>query len=255
MSPADGSTTTPGASVASLQQRIDALRATRGYASYLRARDEVLRMLAHGRDGSAAPSEYWREELAGFDYLLDASPLIVERLREHSHHVTGVRPYEYRAGQPARRAALETKLAALRRAGGEELLVPESSQLGGFGFDIDGALYNIDTLKFYEALIALDRAGVLGELRAAPGRPVVWEIGAGWGGFAYQVKTLFPDVTYVICDLPELFLFSATYLMTLFPDASVLFADPDRPEELSDADFVFVPNTALGVIEAASTSP
>ena len=119
--------------------------------------------------------------------------------------------------------------------------MPESSQLGGFGFDIDGALYNIDTLKFYEALIALDRAGVLGELRAAPGRPVVWEIGAGWGGFAYQVKTLFPDVTYVICDLPELFLFSATYLMTLFPDASVLFADPDRPAELSDADFVFVP--------------
>src|SRR5687768_8616440 len=167
-------------------------------------------MLTHDRAGSAAPSEYWREELSGFDYLLDASPLIVERLREHTHHITGLRPYDYRGGQPARRAALAAKLGALREAGRDDLLVPESPALGGFGFEIDGALYNLDTLKFYEALIALDRAGVLGELRRATGRPVVWEIGAGWGGFAYQLKTLFPDVTYVICDLPELFLFSAT---------------------------------------------
>ena len=61
---------------------------------------------------------------------------------------------------------------------------------------------------------------MLDEIRA-PGRKLVWEIGAGWGGFAYQFKTLFPDVTYVIVDLPELFLFSATYLMTLFPEAKV----------------------------------
>ena len=43
------------------------------------------------------------------------------------------------------------------------------------------------------------------------------------GGFPYQFKSLCPSVTYVISDFPELFLFSATYLMTAFPDAEVGF--------------------------------
>jgi hypothetical protein len=78
---------------------------------------------------------------------------------------------------------------------------------------------------------------------------VVWEIGAGWGGFPYQFKKLFPNVTYVITDFPELFLFSATYLMTAFPDAKVLFVADGTGEaddaDWNDYDFVFVPHTAL----------
>ena len=36
-----------------------------------------------------APSSYWQEELANFEYMLDASPLIIEKLRHHTHHITG----------------------------------------------------------------------------------------------------------------------------------------------------------------------
>src|SRR3712207_8746167 len=79
-------------------------------------------------------------------------------------------------------------------------------------------LYNLDTLKFCEALIALQRGGVLGALRADGPRRVVVEVGSGWGGFAYQLKTLCPQLTIVLVDLPELFLFSGTYLRTLFPE-------------------------------------
>ena len=128
---------------------------------------------------------------------------------------------------------------------GDALLVPEPAALGGFGYEIDGALYNIDTLKFFEALIALERGAVLDEIRA-PGRRLVWEIGAGWGGFAYQFKTLFPDVTYVIVDLPELFQFSATYLTTLFPEAKVVHGngDVDALADWESVDFAFVPTHA-----------
>ena len=124
---------------------------------------------------------------------------------------------------------------------GDALLVPEAPALGGFGYEIDSALYNIDTLKFFEALVALERGAVLDEIRV-PGRRLVWEIGARWGGFAYQFKTLFPDVTYVIVDAPELFRLSATYLMTLFPEAKVHFhGDGETLADWESVDFAFVP--------------
>jgi len=98
-------------------------------------------------------------------------------------------------------------------------------------------------------LIGMQRGGVLDALRPID-RPLVCEIGAGWGGFAYQFKTLFPRSTYVIVDFPELFLISATYLKSQFPSATVQFlgqgGDPAGDGWVSqwqDADFIFVPNT------------
>ena len=180
--------------------------------------------------------------------MLDASPLIVDKLRHHCLHITGIRPYDYRSNADERGRQLAQKLAALIDVGGRELLVPESPCLGGFGFEIDGNLYNLDTLKFYEALIAIERGGVMQQLSAPNRRKVVCEIGGGWGGFAYQFKTLLPDVTYVLVDFPEVFLFSAVYLLTLFPGSTFLFwgegNDWRDPEALLKADFVFIPLTA-----------
>ena len=154
--------------------------------------------------------------------MIEASPLIVRKLRHHAFHITGIRPYDYRSKGDTRRAHFEARLQALRELAGDSLLVPESPALGGFGYDIGGRLFNVDTLKFFEVLIGMERGGVLAALRDRE-RPVVCEIGAGWGGFAYQFKTLFPRSTYVIVDFPELFLFSATYLATVFPDARLAF--------------------------------
>ena len=136
---------------------------------------------------------------------------------------------------------------ALRELGGDALLVPESPALGGFGYEIGGRLFNVDTLKFYEVLIGMERGGVLAAVRERE-RPVVCEIGAGWGGFAYQFKTLFPRSTYVIVDFPELFLFSATYLGD---GVSRRAAGVRRRRRVAwpmrgDADFVFVPHTLAG---------
>ena len=235
----------PGA----LDQRLREARDDPAYAAYRTAREAVLRMQELAPAEATRPSAYWRDELAGFEYLLDASPLLVASLRHHTFHVTGVRPQDYGPGHEAAREAARAKLRALLKLGSADYLVGEHPALGGFGHELDGRLFNVDTLKFFEVLVALDRGAVLGELRAPGPRRVVWEIGAGWGGFAYQLKTVCPDVTYVIADLPELFLLSGTYLQTVFPEATIRFWQGEDAGALfagwEDADFVLVPHFAL----------
>ena len=99
----------------------------------------------------------------------------------------------------------------------------------------------------------MSRAGFLEPFRAADRRRMVLEIGAGWGGFAYQFRTLFPRTTYVVLDFPELFLFSATYLMTVFPRARVRFwRKGERTfDRWQDADFIFVPNQHADAVRDA----
>lgn len=243
---------TPPAFAQEVAERARRLRESAAFGAYERVREHVFRMKdleAGRRGGTNEPSAYWSEELANFDYMLDASPMVISKLRHHSYHLTGLRVYEYRSNHDAQQRRFGAKLRALVDRGGGDLLVPEARELGGFGFEIDGDLYNLDTLKFYEALIAMRDGGVLGPLLRDDEPRVVLEIGAGWGGFAYQVKRLCPRTTYVIVDFPELFLFSATYLMTLFPEARFVFCDDARTErELADgvdADFVFIPHTSL----------
>jgi hypothetical protein len=233
-----------------LSARIRASRASRAYRAYEEARTHVLRMKdAAARGGVFAPSAYWTEELENFGYMFDASPLVIERLRHHCFHLTGIRVYEYRSHRDREARQLEEKLRALQALGYPELMVPEPRDLGGFGFEIDNELFNIDTLKFFEALIAMQEGGVLAPLRKpAEERRVVLEIGAGWGGFGYQFKRLCPGVTYAIIDFPELFLFSATYLGAMFPEARLAFwhsNESSSNDEVLAADFLFIPHTAL----------
>jgi len=215
------------------------------YENYLRARGEVIRMKAAGAGatGDAAPSRYWTEELSNIDYMIEASPLIIRKLRQHAFHITNLRPYEYR-GFADRQEYFERRMQALAAlGGGTDLLVPEAEALGGFGYSIGGHLYNVDTLKFFEVLVGMRRAGILDRFGPGVQRRLTWEIGGGWGGFAYQFKILFPHTTYVIVDFPELFLFSATYLSTMFPQATVRYWREDQRvlDDWQQADFIFIP--------------
>ena len=237
-----------------LLNAIETARQSEAFRNYLQVRDRVVDMLEEAQRRADRPSNYWEEELAGFDYVLDASPLIIRRLREHCYHITGLRSFEYRGHHAHKRGAFAGKLEALRQQDEDNLLVPESPLLGGFGHMIGGALINVDTLKFYECLVALNKAGLLAPFRSDAGeRKVVMEIGAGWGGFAYQFRTLCPDVTYIIVDLPQTLLFSAVYLRTLFPSASVLtYGDKPAAALLQDCqsyDFVFLPHYFIDNIQ------
>ncbi|MBI5578636.1 MAG: putative sugar O-methyltransferase [Deltaproteobacteria bacterium] len=236
---------------------IESARSEAAYQNYLVVRERVLSMMREASNQEHLPSRYWSEELAGFDYMLDASPIIIQKLREHCYHITGLRSYEYRRHHSHQAGAFLNKLNALRRLDHKNLFVPESSLLGGFGHDINGVKVNIDTLKFYESLIAMDQGGLLDYLRDPPGsgRSVAVEIGAGWGGFAYQLKKIMPNLTYVVIDLPQTFLFSGTYLKTAFPDAR-FFIYGDGPlsilkTDLLKYDFVLLPHYQFRNVELA----
>ena len=232
------------------RRRLQMARDAQAYQAYLRVRRHVITQLSLAYDRRSrghAPSDYWSAELSRLDYMLDASPLVIAQLRHHTHNLTGLLPQHYRSSLDSQRQQFAEKLVELRALDHADLWLPEAPLLGGFGFDIDGELVNIDTLKFYEVLIALQSGAVLAEFRDSAERRLVWEIGAGWGGFAYQFKTLCPNVTYVITDFPELFLFSATYLLAAFPEARVRFYGEVPPDEMfadwQGLDFVFLPDT------------
>ena len=212
------------------------------YASYQNIRERVLKMVENmARDG-ATPSDYWSQEVAGFEYLFDASPLILERFREHCYHITGIHSYPYRQHHGAKNSGHTMRYEELKSIDRRGLFVPESPVLGGFGYDVGAGLANVDTLKFYEVLIGLDKAGLLDSLEAGD---TVIEIGAGWGGFAYQVCTKFPGIRYIILDLPHTMMFSSVYLNCTFPDAQTIMhgdADFESRLECGDFDFAFVPH-------------
>src|SRR5215208_7290361 len=129
---------------AALDARIAGLRTSPGFENYLYVRERVLEMRTQvDAAPDYKPSAYWKEELENFEYMLDASPLIIDKLRQHTFHVTGVRIHEYRSGRERQRERYADKLRALLAQGKPELFLPEAEDLGGFGFMADGHLINI----------------------------------------------------------------------------------------------------------------
>ncbi len=233
-----------------LVDRIEDSYKSTSYNNYLEVREHVIGMM-NDRLGNSLPSNYWKEEIEGFDYMFDASPLIINKLREHCYHLTGIRSYEYRDHHKNNSVQYENKLDLLKSLDeNDRLYIPENTILGGFGHKIEGDLVNIDTLKFYESLIALDRMGIISKLRNNSSRKhVVIEIGAGWGGFAYQFRKIIPNHTYIIIDLPQSILFSGTYLKTIFPKLNHLFYtninEDFIQENIGNYDYIYIPNFCM----------
>ena len=232
-----------------LHQKIDQLRSSPSFLAYQKVLPVVSRYLSSSFDPTSQASSYWFEEIAGFEYLFDASPLIVDKLKEHSYHLTGIHCYKYRQHHAYSKNWFYQKhlerFQLLSALDNSKLFVPESSNLGGFGFDFGHGLTNVDTLKYYEVMIGLQKAAFLPDKNSSFS---LLEIGAGWGGFSYGFKTLFPKSKYIIVDLPHTMLFSAINMVVSFPEASFLFyGDSNFNSRLlaHDYDFCFIPNFAF----------
>jgi hypothetical protein len=216
------------------------------FEHYLKVRDHVRRMQSPGE-----------EEFTALADLHDATPEAIADLREYSKVLTGVRRSHYRGPKAdVVRASLVRDLERLLEKGQPDLLVDEPPVLGGFGFRDFDKTYNEDTLRFFRVTSLLQDAALIRDFRTPGGRPTVWEIGGGWGGFAYQFKSICPDVTYLITAAPDLFLVSAVYLMTLFPSARVRFFDPAEPHafwnDWHTVDFAFAPESIVPHMQPSS---
>lgn len=77
-------------------------------------------------------------------------------------------------------------------------------------------------------------------------RKTVLELGGGYGGFSRIFKSLHPDTTYIIVDLPNSLCYSAAFLNLNFPNARHLLVTPETAtdvttETVDQYDFVYVP--------------
>ncbi len=96
--------------------------------------------------------------------------------------------------------------------------------MGEVGYRVKDCCVNRDVVSYQERVNLLTESGVLDGLLAKP-KPVVVEIGAGYGGLAWFIKRKAPDVTYYIVDLPHALLFSSSYLTVALPDHAVCAFD------------------------------
>ena len=114
-----------------LRDSIEKARSSLAFRHYEHVRDLVLRMI----DEAAAypPSAYWQQEVEGFDYMFDASPLVIAKPREHEYHLTGLRSYEYRQHHADYARRFASKLRRLGTWTRAICLFPNRRPLAGSG--------------------------------------------------------------------------------------------------------------------------
>jgi hypothetical protein len=77
-------------------------------------------------------------------------------------------------------------------------------------------------------------------------RPIVLDLGGGFGGFAHQLMTQRSDVVYVGFDLPENLLVASYFLLASHPGKrALLYSSNDQPlvrDTLNQYDVIMMPN-------------
>ncbi len=123
----------------------------------------------------------------------------------------------------------------------EEIICKPPLKLGEIGWMVNGGLVNRDVLGYQERIALLYNSGVIDKLKEFKNIRII-EIGGGYGGLAYFLKKIFPNVEYYICDIPMSLYFSSIYL-SLLTEADNLIYKGDK-KELSKRrnGFTFVPN-------------
>lgn len=82
---------------------------------------------------------------------------------------------------------------------------------------IDSRLVSFDFLQSVDEALKIRRAWTAAGHTGDP--ELIVELGAGFGRLAYVCRLMFPACTYVILDLPEALICSASWLSRVFPDA------------------------------------
>jgi hypothetical protein len=184
----------------------------------------------------------------GFRAVLSRDPRVLNYLRLWSQQFTGYRLFSMESaecrpfpGPDEIGVAADRRLAAcgatpdlwvgryerLAARLPQDLRVSPPRKLGEIGWNLDGRTVSYDSYVYLERLALLYECGLLDRLRAiaASGRtPYVVEIGGGFGGLAYYLAQLIPQLRIVIVDIPESLVFSSLSLSLLLPERSYVYA-------------------------------
>jgi len=112
-----------------------------------------------------------------------------------------------------------------------------------YGYDVDGMVIN------WNSYVNHARAYRCAKLLEGVRRPVVAEIGGGFGGFAYHFMRRVPNSVYIDFDLPENGMIASYYLSMAYPDKRILlFESPGITLDealLEKYDAIMMPNYML----------
>lgn len=93
------------------------------------------------------------------------------------------------------------------------------------------------------------RAQYIGGLLGKVERPIMLDLGGGFGGLGHQLLANHPGIVYMDFDLPENLLVASYFLMAAHPDKRVLLYESREQvldaETLREYDFVMMPNFML----------
>ncbi|CAB4334965.1 MAG: putative sugar O-methyltransferase [Actinobacteria bacterium] len=220
------------------------------YSSYANASKELLKLVAASR--AVGRSQYWTREIESLEYLFDASPSILKRLREHCHWVTGISSYQYanhHFDTPPHLALIE-RIGELSNRKPNLEIYPERETYGGFGFPFQGNIYNADTLKYHEVIIGLTES--LFFLLKKNSYTIV-EIGSGYGGLADTLLRHSPNTKLILVDFPEVLLLAWTFIGAWHPEKRIVLFDEKSLVPNSDFDILLVPNNLLGAFQSSGT--
>jgi putative sugar O-methyltransferase len=195
------------------------------------------------------PSVYWRFFSQAFDYMKAMPPEQFKTMRLHTYHLDGdtyqISFFGDEDNYHRYYTGLHHELPERYKIGAPELC-------GEYGYLVNGRLVNDKVLKWQEIIRALWFKGQFTALENSP-RPLILEIGGGYGSLAHHFNTMFPNSLYFIVDIPETLLFAASYLTLIHGQESVLLLDEDTEvsvESLKNLSFVMVPNSLLKSISS-----
>lgn len=194
-----------GGSAQWIADRIWQARADDAFRNYLDARDVACAMFDEAGTSPASVSPW-----------MDASALTIMRLRAVLGEALGDGPDNYAGGDPGHETAIRKLHATLAALDDRDLWVGEPDGLGQYGYSSATGQLNLSGAMIRYSLLALLRAGFLGDFLKDKKRTLAI-VGAGWGGTALACVSRFPNATVIVVDEPVGLLRAATYLRTVAP--------------------------------------
>jgi hypothetical protein len=211
-------------------------------------------------------SEMWQKGNRYMEFIRDLSFSSLLNIRIHTGFFTGV-PWFSHAHQPYRNwndvDKNQIPLVKLYEFYTEcipqnywcsEPVTTDETELTGIWYK--NRLITDDLIRYQRCVSNLFSSGSFNLLNQIGGKPVVLEIGAGYGGLAHQIGNMC-KCSYIIVDIPESLFWSSVYLTLNNPEKKIFIYSPETGRILSqvveDYDYIFIPNyntRSLETVEA-----
>lgn len=118
-----------------------------------------------------------------------------------------------------------------------------------WGYVLDDVMIAPKSLRYHMLAYQIQ------QITSDMGRPVIAEIGAGYGGTAYYLLRGKKRLVYIDFDLPEVLTIAAYYLTRTLPHRRVLFWQPGMAlsaSTIAENDVILLPNWMLPSLPSAS---